>query len=86
MTKMVISLTKGKGIIDGPSFQRKLASWKGGIDPPIEPNSDNPKEQGKLRKEPSEQSNHVDMQQMCSLLDKKLKEIEGVDDLRSVES
>ena len=28
---------------------------------------------------------HVDMQQRCSLLDKKLKEIEGVNDLGSVD-
>ena len=33
MTKMVMSLTKGKGITDGPSLQKKLASLKGGIDP-----------------------------------------------------
>ena len=30
-------------------------------------------------------SKHVDIQQRCSLLDNKLKEIEGVDDLRSVD-
>ena len=32
-TKMTTNLTKGKGITDGPSLQRKLASLKGGIDP-----------------------------------------------------
>ena len=31
------------------------------------------------------QSKHVDMQQKCSLLDKNLKEIEGVDDLGSMD-
>ena len=62
-----------------------LASWKGSIDPSIEPNSDDPCEQGRLRKEPSGQSKHVNMQQRCSLLDKKLKEIEGVNDLESVD-
>ena len=39
----------------------------------------------KMRKEPSGQSKHVDMQQRCSLLDKKLKEIKGVNDLGSVD-
>ena len=38
-----------------------------------------------LRKNPFGRSKHVDMQQRCSLLDKKLKEIEGVNDLRSVD-
>ena len=83
MADIVTSLTKG--IIDNPGLQRKSTSWKGGIDPCIEPNSDNPCEQEGLRKNPSERSNHVDMQQRCSLLDKKLKEIEGVKDLGSVD-
>ena len=39
----------------------------------------------RLRENPSERSNHVDMQQRCSLLDKRLKEIEGVNDLGSVD-
>ena len=52
MTKMVTNLTKGKWIIDDPSLQREPASWKGGIDPSIEPNSDDPCEQGRLRKDP----------------------------------
>ena len=38
-TKMVINLTNGKGIIDDPG---KPASWKGGIDPFIMPNLNNP--------------------------------------------
>ena len=79
---MVINLTKEKGITDDPE---EPASWKGGIDPFILPNLNNPCEQGKLRKEPSGQAKHVDMQQRCSLLDKKLKEIEGVNDLESVD-
>ena len=85
MTKIVISLAKGKGITDDPGLQRKLASWKGGIDPSIEPNSDDLCEQERLRKDLSRRAKHVDMQQRCSLLDKKLKEIEGVDDLGSIE-
>ena len=48
-------------------------------------NLNNPYEQESFRKNPSEQSNHVNMQQRCSLLDKKLKEIEGVNDLESVD-
>ena len=78
-------MTKGKGIIDDPGLQRKSTSWKGGIDPSIEPNSDDPCEQGRLRKDPFGRSKHVDMQQRCSLLDKKLKEIEGVNDFESVD-
>ena len=85
MTKMVTNLTKGKGIIDDPDLQRKPTSWKVGIDSSIEPNLDNPREQGRLRKDSFGWSKHVDMQQRCSLLDKKLKEIEGVDDLESVD-
>ena len=67
-TKMVINLTKGKGITDDPG---EPASWKGGIDPFIVPNLNNHGEQEELRKNPSERLNHVDMQQRCSLLDKK---------------
>ena len=50
----------------------------------IKPKSDDSCEYGRLRKEPFGRSHHVDMQQRCSLLDKKLKEIEGVDDLGSM--
>ena len=81
-TKMVIKLTKGKGITDDP---RKPTSWKGNIDPFIVPSLNNHGEQEELRKNSSERSNHVDMQQRCSLLDKKLKEIEGVNDLGIVD-
>ena len=81
-TKMVINLTKGKEITDDPG---ELTSWKGGIDPSIVPNIDDPCEPGRLRKHPSKQPKHVDMQQRCRLLDKRLKEIEGVDDLRSLD-
>ena len=40
ITKMVTSLTKGKGITNDPNLQREPASWKGNIDPFIEPNLD----------------------------------------------
>ena len=62
MMKMVANLTKGKGITDDPSLQRELSSWKGGIDPFIEPNSDDPCEQGRLRKDPFGRLKHVNMQ------------------------
>ena len=81
-TKIVINLTKGKGITDDPG---KSASWKGNIDPFIVPSLNNHGEQEELRKNLSEWSNHVDIQQRCSLLDKKLKEIEGVNDLGIVD-
>ena len=61
MTKMVTSLTKGKGITDGPSLQGEPMSWKDGIDSSIMPNPNDLCQQGKLRKEPSGQSKHVDM-------------------------
>ena len=85
MTKIMTNLTKGKGITDDPDLQREPRSWKGNIDPFIVPSLNNHGEKKELRKNPSEQSNHVDMQQWCSLLDKKLKEIKGVNDLGSVD-
>ena len=85
MTKMVTNLIKEKGVTDDLGLQRKLTSWKGNIDPIIVPNQNDLCEQGRLRKDPFGRLKHVDMQQMCNLLDKKLKEIEGVDDLGSVD-
>ena len=82
VTKMVINLPKGKGITDDLG---EPTSWKGDIDPFIMPNLNNPCEQECFMKNPSGRSNHVDMQQRYSLLDKKLKEIEGVNDLGSVD-
>ena len=79
---MVINITKGKGITDDPG---EPTSWKSGIDSSIVPNSDDLYELERLRKSPSGQSKHVDMQQRCSLLDNKLKEIEGVNNLGSVD-
>ena len=52
-TKIMTNLAKRKGITDDPSLQSKLASWKGGIDSSIEPNSDDLCEQERLRKDPS---------------------------------
>ena len=62
MAKIVTSLAKGKWITDDPGLQKKLASWKGGIDPSIEPNSDDPCEQERLRNDPFGRTKHVDMQ------------------------
>ena len=59
MTKMVTSLTKGKRITDDPG---EPASWKGNLNPFIEPNLNNPYEQESLRKNSSGRSNYVDMQ------------------------
>ena len=80
--KMVTNLIKEKGIIDDPG---KPTSWKGGIDPFIVPNLNNHGEQEELRKNQSRRSEHVNVQQKCDLLDKKLKEIEGVNNLGSVD-
>ena len=85
MTKMVTNLTKRKGIADEYGLQRKPTSWEGCTNPSIEPNSDDPCEQERLRKDPFGRSKHVDMQQRCNLQDKKLKEIEGIDDFESVD-
>ena len=84
-TKIVTSSAKRKGITDDPSLQSEPTSWKSNIDPFIVPTLDNHGEQEELRKNPSGRSNHVGMQQRCSFLDKKLKEIEGVNDLGSVD-
>ena len=56
-----MGLTKRKGITDDPNLQKEPAFWKGGIDPSIEPNLDDPCEQERLRKDPFERSKHVDV-------------------------
>ena len=85
MTKMVTNLTKRKRIIDDPGLQRKPISWEGCTNPSIEPNSDNPCEQARLRRDLFGQSKHINIHTRCGLLDKKLKQIEGVNDLGSVD-
>ena len=37
-TKVVMNLTKGKGITEGPSSQEEPTSWKDGINPFMVPN------------------------------------------------
>ena len=75
-TKMVINLTKGKRITDDHSLQKKPTFWKSNIDPFIVPTLDNHSEQEELRKNQFGRLEHVNMQQRCDLLDKRLKEIE----------
>ena len=55
-TKMVINLTKGKGITDDPG---EPASWKGSIDPFIVSNLNNHVEQKELRKNSSRSEEHT---------------------------
>ena len=62
VTKIVINLTKGKGITDDPSLQRKSISWKGNIDPFIVPNLNNHGKKEELRKNWSGRSEHVNVQ------------------------
>ena len=82
---MMTSLTKKKGIAEDPDSQERLAFWKNDDGQFTMPNLNDLCEQEKLRKDPSEQSKHVYVQQRCRLLDKKLKVIESVDDLGSVD-
>ena len=82
--KMVTSFTKGKGITKGLNLREKPTSWKDN-DPSAVSNLDNLCEQKKLRKDLSGQLEHINVQQRCSLLDKKLKVIKGMDDLESVD-
>ena len=85
MTKLVTNLTKGKGITDDPSLQGWPTLRKDGIDLSIVPNLDDPCEQKKkLKKDSFGRSEHINVQQKCNFLDKKLKEIEGMNDLGSV--
>ena len=78
VAEMVTSLIKGKWITEDPNLREKPTSWKNN-DPSAESNLDNPCEQEKLRKDPSRQAEHINVQQRCSLLEKKLKVIKGVD-------
>ena len=84
-TKVVMNLTKGKGITESPSLQEEPTSWKDGSDPFIVPNRNDPFEREQLKENLPRQSKNINLQQRCNLLDKRLKEIEGTDDLRSVD-
>ena len=84
-TKVVMNLTKGKGITESPSLQEEPTSWKDGSDPFIVPNRNDLFKREQLRENLPRQSENINLQQKCNLLDKRLKEIEGMDDLRSVD-
>ena len=59
---MVTNITKGKRITDDPSLQGRPTLRKDGIDSSIVPNLNDPCEQEKLRKDPSRQSKHINVQ------------------------
>ena len=61
MANMVTSLTKGKGITNGPKLQSEPMSWKDGIDPSTLSNPNDLCQQGKVRKEPLGRLKQVDM-------------------------
>ena len=85
VTKMVTILIKGKGITEDPSSRDRPASWKNNDSQFAMPNPNDLCEQGKLRKNLSGRSKHINVQQKCNLLDKRLKVIESMDDLKSVD-
>ena len=80
-----MSLTKRKGIIEDPGSQDMPASWKNNNSRFAVLNPNNLCEQEKLRKDLSGRLEHLNVQQRCSLLDKKLKVIERMDNLGSVD-
>ena len=84
-TKVVMNLTKMKGITEGPSLQEEPTSWKDGSGPFIVPNRNDPFKREQLRENLPKQSENINLQQRCNLLDKRLKEIEGTDNLESVD-
>ena len=75
--KMVTNLIKEKGIIDDSSLQKEPTSRGDGIDPFIVPNRNDPFEREQLRENLPRQSENINLQQRCNLLDKRLKEIKG---------
>ena len=83
--EMVTILIKGKGITEDPSSRDRLASWKNNDGQFTVPNPNDLCKQEKLRKNLSGQSEYINLQQRCNLLDKKLKVIEGMDNLKSVD-
>ena len=60
-TKVVMNLTKGKGIIEGPSLQEKPTSWKDGIEPFIVPNLNDPFKQEQLRENLPRQLENINL-------------------------
>ena len=85
VTKMVIILIKGKRITEDPNSRDRLASWKNNYNQFVVPNLNDLCEQEKLRKNLSGRSKHINVQQRYNFLDKKLKKIEDVNNLESVD-
>ena len=83
--EMVTISIKGKGITKDPNSRDMLASWENNDGQLAVPNSNDLCEQEKLRKNLFGQSEYINMQQRCNLLDKKLKVIKGVNDLENVD-
>ena len=84
-TEMVTSLMKGKGITEDPSSQDRPTSWKNNDGQFAMLNSNELCELGELKKNLSRRSDYINVQQRCNLLDERLKVIEGMDDLKSVD-
>ena len=82
---MITSLTKRNEITKDLGSQDRPASWKNNDGQFTVLNLNNLCEQEKLRKDSFGWSEHINVQQRCSLLDKKLKVIKRVDDLESVD-
>ena len=61
VTKMVTSLTKGKGITEDPGSQDRLASWKNNDGQFAVPNLNDLCEQEKLRKNLPRLSEHINV-------------------------
>ena len=72
-TEMVTSLTKGNGIIEDPSSRDRPTSWKNNDSKFAVPNLNDLCEQEKLKKNMFGRLEHINVQQRCNLLDKRLK-------------
>ena len=79
------NFVKGERITEDPSSRDRLASWKNNDGQFTVPNLNDLCEQEKLRKNLSRRSKHINVQQRYNLLDKRLKVIEGMDNLKSVD-
>ena len=67
-----------------PVYKESLHRGKKASIHPLRQISDGSSEQEKSRKNPSGRSEHVNVQQRCKSLDKKLKEIKVTNDLESL--
>ena len=62
-TKVVMNLTKGKGITEGPNLEEEPTSWKDGSGPFIVPNQNDPFEREQLKENLPRQSENINLQQ-----------------------